>query len=292
MKLEKVILVGVNLSHLDQQVIGFASIFFSISKAEKMIFYHVVDDQTSEKRDLEAAEAKVREKVKAQFADINADQVNVLVEYGNPGELLVNKTRENDIDLILLGRKTSERNKILTSKLINSSGSALLLVPENAKAKISNIVVGVDFSEESHISLTAAISIANALKAEIHCLNIYHVPSGYHTSGKSYDEYAEIMKNNAIKASEKFKKKHQHSRDLNFDFVLDDDTDPADKLYAYAQKIHADLICLGSRGMDNLASVFFDTTAEKIVEYSNYIPMLIVKGKNKNRSLLDAIREL
>lgn len=293
MKSYKTILVGINFSSLDEKVIAFAQVLKAIVKPKDIIFYHAIDPESDFGKQKESdIKVKALEKFKHTFRNNLSDNETFITEMGDPHKLLLKKSGEEDVDLMVLGRKVSERNTILTDSLINSAKSSLFLVPEQANGKISNIVIGINFSEESHQSLDAAVDIAHHTGAEIHCLNIYHVPSGYHTSGKDYNEYAEVMKQNAIKASEKFQKKHQYDIPLNFEFVLDDDTDPADKLYEYAKRTNADLICLGSKGLDNFAALFFDTTTEKIVEFSNHIPMLIIRGKKKGRNLIDVIREL
>lgn len=287
----KKILAGINLSHLDEQVISFTALLSTIMQPATLIFYHVLKG-SDETDTIEVKKTEVKRKVAEAFGETTPESTVFLVESGSPGDLLIKQSKEKDIDLMVMGRQASESNKNFIESLINASESSLFLVPENSTPKITNIVVGIDFSEESHLCLDTAVIIANKTGAEIHCLNIYHVPSGYHTSGRSYEEYSEIMKNNARKEAEKFEKKYKYDIPLNFDFRLDDDNDPADKLYEYAQKTNADLICVGSRGLATIAALFFDTTAEKIVEISNNIPMLVVKAKNKHRSFFDAIREL
>lgn len=295
MKLKKTILAGINLSYMDEKVLVFTKMLKSVIQPEKIVFYHVIEPDPDDVDGLgeEEAKLKVQEKVKKEFAGDWSEKESFTFELGDAQKLLLKQSEEANVDLMVLGRKISERNLILTNDLINTAKCSLFLIPEHASLKISKIVVGVDFSDEAQQGLDAAVSIASQTGAEIHCINIYHVPSGYHTSGKDYDEYAEIMKQNAIKASEKFCRKHQLDRvSLNFEFLLDDDGDPADKLYEYAKSIDADLICVGTKGLDSFAGLFFNTTTEKIVGYSNHIPTLIIKGKDKNRSLLDAIREL
>lgn len=292
MKPNRKILAGLGLSHFDEKVIAFTSLITTIIQPETLIFYHVIEEESKGSASIENKKATIQQEVLQSFGRALPDNAIFLVESGDPQELLHKKSEEKEIDLIILGQKTTEKNRILTDSLINSSESSLFLVPENAVPKISNIVIGIDFSEESHQSLDTATIIASSTGAEIHCLNVYRVPSGYHTSGKTYEEYAEVMKNNAREAAEKFKKRYKYDIPLNFDYILDDDSDPSDKLNEFAQRTSADLICVGSRGLDSFAALFFDTTAEKILEMSSNIPMLIVKIKNKNRSFLDAIREL
>lgn len=294
MKLDRTILAGLNLSVLDQKVIAFSKMVKAVVEPENIIFYHVIQPESD---NLDASNAgsikvKLQKDVESEFGSPLSGAETFVVETGDAQKLLLEKSKDPNIDLMVLGRKISERNKILTKDLINAAETSLLLIPEPAQVKISNIVIGINFSEESQQGLDAAVNIARHSGAEIHCVNIYHVPSGYHTSGKSYEEYADIMKQNAIKDSETFMKKYSYDIPLNFEFLLDDDRDPADKLYEYAKNTQADLICLGSKGMDSFAGLFFNTTTEKIVEFSNHIPMLIIKEKGKSRNLIDIFRKL
>ena len=286
----KTIIAGINFTVLDEKVVPYAALFQSIYKPEKLIFYHVASSEKSGSK-IEETKQAVKTRVEELYGKTLPDSFMVLVESGNPEALLVKKSKDPDTDMLILGRKTHEKNKILTNKLINTAGCTLCLIPDHAVIKISSLAVAVDFSEESKNGLDAAVAIAEESGAKIHCLNVYTVPSGYHTIGKDYDEFAEIMKNNAKKAAAKFQKKFGYKVPLNFGFMLDDDKDPADKLYAFAKKNNADLVCVGSKGMSSFAAIFFDSTAEKIVEFSNNIPLLIVKTKNENRGFFDAIRE-
>src|SRR5690606_38921158 len=138
------------------------------------------------------------------------------------------------------------RNRLLTQALVNGAQCNLFLIPDGTRPKINKILVPVDFSEQSREGLSVAIDLAGELNATIDCLHVYTVPSGYHTSGKDYSEYAEIMKKNAIKEAASFEKKLATSTQLHFQYVLDDDNEPADKFYEYAKQNKADLVCAGS----------------------------------------------
>jgi len=55
-----------------------------------------------------------------------------------------------------------------------------------------------DFLENSVDALEVAAACASASGIlEIRCLRVYHVPMGYYKTGKSYGEFATIMKGHA-----------------------------------------------------------------------------------------------
>jgi nucleotide-binding universal stress UspA family protein len=94
---------------------------------------------------------------------------------------------------------------------------------------------------------------------EIICLNIYQLPQGYTTSGKSMQEFAEIMKKNAQKRYQHFMK--QFSLDgirIAPRFHLDTDDAFAKIIFNIGLIEDVDMIVIGSRGRTNLAAVFLE----------------------------------
>jgi hypothetical protein len=61
------------------------------------------------------------------------------------------------------------------------------------------VLVPVDFSKHSTLALEQAMELANNEQAHITCVNVYSVPSGYSKTGKSYEEFAEIILNHSKK---------------------------------------------------------------------------------------------
>lgn len=284
------LLAGIDFSHSDEKVIALSTLFQTIYSPINLVFYHVIPPEEYESP-ITDIQTKVKQRVEAYLDGDNYGKFDVLVETGDKEALWIEKSKDIGVDLLILGRKTNIDKPFLTHRLINTSGCSLCLVPEHAGTVLKQVVVGVDFSKESKSAVEAALALANNTGAEIHCVNVYSVPVGFYSSGKSYEEYAEIMKQNALRAAEEFRKKMGNSLPLDFDFVLDEDDSPSDKLSEYAAQKNADLVCVGSGGLSPFAAIFFDTTVEKIMDFSKDVPLLIIKDKNKNKGFWEAIRE-
>jgi len=122
--------------------------------------------------------------------------------------------------------------------------------------------------------------------------HIYNVPSGYHKSGKSFDEFAGIMKENAEKKLDKsVKNKDLDVANSKYIFSLDANNNIARKIFEVAENEGTHLIVIGSRGRTGPASILLGSTAEKLTTYSNR-NIIIVKDKRHNMDLFDALMEI
>ena len=168
-----------------------------------------------------------------------------------------------------------------------------MYVPENPKLDLNRILVPIDYSEHSQMAFEIGIALQNQTGAKIMSNHIYRVPKGYYKSGKSYEEFAEIMLENTKADSEKFFKKIGVKEvDFEHTFALDDDPHPADKIYKTASEKNCDLIILGSKGRTAAAAFLIGSVAEKLVYESGDIPLFLVKKGKENLGLLEALFRL
>jgi len=130
--------------------------------------------------------------------------------------------------------------------------------------------------------------IADELGAELIPVHIYNVPVGYSKTGKSFEEFSEIMRLNADKDFKKFVSKHDHP-ELKCEFILDSGESSGRQLLEEAHKMDVDMIILGSRGRTKSAAILLGSTAEKLIEVNNSLPMIIFKKKGETMGFFDAL---
>lgn len=299
------LLVGLDLSEMDDTLISYAEVLSRVCAVSHIYFVHIVRDLEIPDAVLEkfpnlkppppideGLQVTLTQKVKAVFGETKV-LLEVIVKEGHPMEKFSRLAIVKDVDLILLGRKKSLKGSgIVSSKITRRSPCSLLLVPQNPPMTISKILVTVDFSGHSKLSFEAAQFIAKQTGAQIECVHIYEVPSGYHTTGKSYEEFAEIMKGNAIHDFEKFVAKGDFNEVPHCTYLLHERKTKGKLINSLAHEIHADMIVVGSRGRTAAAVMLIGSLAEKLTYLDNDIPMMIVKRKGEIMGVLEAIRRM
>ena len=139
-----------------------------------------------------------------------------------------------------------------------------------------------------------AISVSRKYEGiKIICQNVYTVPGGYHYSGKTYEEFAEVMRTNAEKEYKKFMKDIDHEGvDLEVVYSLDTNDNPVTDIIDFAHENNPGAIFIGVKGRTATASLFIGSRAEQLIQYNNDIPMMVVRPKGKNAGIMDLIREI
>lgn len=284
------VVVGLELGPNDKNLIAYVKQFNLYNRAEKIDFLHIL------------TESEVPQTVLADFPEVETDiDKNYLeaiiretsdakifgAELGHhtvKGDVLRQVLKRSDsaeVNIIILGHKRkSDARHILFKKLARKVNCDTLIVPDGCKPKFKHLLVATDFSAQSEIALKKALHFAASSGAAITCLNIYEVPKGYYKTGKSFIEFAEIMKNNAKAEWEKFITNIDPAAvKLEVQFVLSEDQDKAQLVVEQARQRNADLIVAGSKGHSNLGSFILGSVAESLVESSTEIPVWLSKEK-------------
>ena len=293
-------LVGLNLGNLDKTTIPYAEMLYNTLGGERILFVHVTRKFTIPPMVFEyypdtnlPDNNELLEKMRAEIAEFSgadfAQFANLDVVEGEPLNVFLEQIKQHKIDLLVVGRKRNDKEtRQLPLKLTRKSPCSVFVVPEDSPPKLSKILVPIDFSECSAKALSAAIDIAKASQIkEIIALNVYNVPTGYHYTGKSYEEFAEIMKKNAISEYQQF----LHDIDtkgvlINMHYRLH--KSPAMAIKQFAKEYDVDLIVTGARGRTASAALILGSVTEQLISTTE-IPLFAVKDHEKAMSLLKAL---
>jgi nucleotide-binding universal stress UspA family protein len=293
-------MVGMDLTEMDDILISKMAVLSEILGIKKLYFIHVsknlaLPDEIREKfPDLvapadEAIEAEITTIIKQNNFPENVE-IEVFAEEGSPMTTFLRWAKLKDVDLIIMGRKiTLKGSGSLAKTMAQKAPCSVLFLPERVEMKIpKKIMIPMDFSEHTNMTINFAQKAAEEFDAKIYALHLYEVPTGYHKTGKSFEEFSEIMEDNARKDYEKFiKKNHHHEFDCLF--VLSNKGEPGHLIIEKAKEHHIDLILMGSRGRSASAAVLLGSVAEKLVQVNNEIPMLIFKIKGETMGFFDAL---
>lgn len=300
----KRLLICLDQSDMDDTLIKAAVEYAAFGKADNMYFVTVVKSLqipasvNKKYPDLalpldEEIEIKMHERIKSAFSDITCDCHFDVLE-GDPTHQIIRWAQIKDVDLIIMGKKQYHIGKGITSRnIVNIVHCSVLFVTANSKIEPKSILLPTDFSKASHLAFQKAIKIARIVKAKLTCVHTYEVPTGFHATGKTYDEFAEIMLHHSKEDFDEFIKDEDITMpDIEAEYLLDKHGHPNKLVSEYAHRHHFDLVVIGSKGRTALSSVLLGSVAAKLVDADFEVPILVIKSKEDNLKLIDAILRL
>ncbi len=299
------LLVGLDLTEMDDQLIGYVNFLEQIFSLEMVYFVHVAKDLKLPERIREkypnviapideTIERDIQNKVKSLYQPKEGTEYKIEIKQGDAIKELMNWTEIKNVDVMVMGRKIEmEGSGRLAAKVARTTLCSLLFVPEGFTPKLEKVLVSLDFSNTSGLALDAALTLQEFTNLEIIIHNAYSVPSGYHTTGKTYEEFKEIMQHNALEDAHEFVEKRGLSTDdFTFRLKFDDEDDPGERAYECATELGVDMIIMASRGRTGLASILLGSVAEKMVLYDSNIPLMIIKNKVENLGFFKALMRI
>ncbi|NVJ47422.1 MAG: universal stress protein [Cytophagia bacterium] len=295
-------LVALDLSQMDVYLLKYASMAAKVFDIDTVYFVNVatsleLPEEIHQKYgDVfgpvdEAIEREMQEEIDEHFTLPANCEMKLMVSTGKITDEILKLAKVKVIDLVLLGRKAELSGSGLNSKKIAKSiSSSVIFVTENPPLEWKKILVSIDYSDHSKMAFEIGAAIQKKCGAQLLSNHVYKVPTGYYKSGKTYEEFADIMLENTKKECDNFFRK-MDLEDVDYDhtYALDDDPHPADKIYRTGSEKGVDLIMIGSKGRSGPASILIGSVAEKLVEEGNDIPIMIVKMGKENMSFLDAL---
>jgi nucleotide-binding universal stress UspA family protein len=303
------ILVGLDNTSTDRDLIIAASDLCSISGSKEIFFVNVIHDvdlSDNLKKEfpnliehaLEDRRKEIEKQVSEHFVQPSDSKIklriNILVEQGAVTKTLLKTAQKEKVDLFVLGRKTHREVGILITRIARRATCSLLIIPKGKRADFKTIFVPTDFSDYSRKAMEKAIILArrSAGESKIIVQNVYQVPTGYHYTGKSVKEFAQIMKDNAQKECEYFLSSF-NTKNLTVEriYSLDNNDNMTGVIVKEAKRHKADIIIFGAKGRTATAALFIGSKAEHLVQLNDDIPMLVIRPKGKGAGFLESIKE-
>lgn len=305
-KFEK-ILVALDHSDLDKELIYATSMIAKLAGTKLVKFINVIKDLNVPAaikkefpniiNDALAERKREIEREIDRYYIHNNSKVSVEIKSGQPTKAILQFSASKEVDLIIVGRKNEKPGGgVIISRLARRAACSLLIIPKGFDKRISKVLVPVDFSKNSLDAVNQTIDLLNIdhfPKPKCIAQHVYQVPSGYHYTGKSFEEFAAIMEEHAKKDYAVFAKKFNKTN-LKIEpiYTLDRHEDVISAIYKTAKKIKAGAIVIGAKGITAAASLFIGGSAEKLVQLHSEIPILVVRSKDKQKGLLDILKEI
>lgn len=296
-------LIGLDLSEMDALILPKVFALSKLLGLKKLYFIHIAKDLAIPDEikknfpDLAVPVDETLEKeIQYSLRDIQMPddlEYEIIVSEGKPMLQVLKFATNKDVDLIIMGRKTRlEGSGSLAKTMAQKAPCSVLFLTEDDKVQVpQKVLIPMDFSSHSLLTLSFAEKISQELGASVIGLHIFEVPLGYYKTGKSFDEFAIIMKKHAEDDYRKFLQQNNHG-EVSCLFELKTGKGRAEMIIEHAKKQGADMIIMGSRGRTGSAAVLLGSVAETLVNSNNQIPMLIVKKKGETMGFLDALSKI
>lgn len=176
-------------------------------------------------------------------------------------------------DFYLVGiNKKTEIVDFFSLIFIKNTKQNTLFIPEGTYPKITNILVPIDFSDSSYHALETALEFSKKHNATIEALYSYEIPSSYHMTGKSYAEFATLIRK---EIQEKFLIIEQKLGSfIKLSIQINNQKTISDKISSYANDNNKDFIVIGHN------QNFLGKITEELLGNPISIPFFIVKNQN------------
>ncbi len=311
----KTAIVGLSHTKLDIELIEYVNFLVNTTELEEIYFVHIINlhiptkilaDFPNLEKDA-IAERKVE--VEKVVHDICHEGGKIaysveVIQSSNILKGLLSAIGKFDADMVIIGRLANKnKESVITQRLARRAPCQILIVPEGINKRIEGgvhlktLLVPIDFSEYSALALERALVIARRNKhkheIEIVCQYVYALPSGYHLTGKTEEEFSNIMCENAKESYQEFiadintegvSVRPVYSKDLNDDLTSD--------IRDLAAEIEADGIIIGSKGRTATAALFLGSFAEKLINNTTNFSLLVVRKKKDYEGILDLLKKL
>ncbi len=257
---------------------------------------HIPDEIKNTYQELKSSKENIKKYIDSAIGEHKGlhdfGKYSVEILEGNHLDEILKSILNNDIDMVITGRKPEiKESATFAEKLARKATCSVLTVPCCIFSDFSKILVPVEFSEHCGYALDVATAVAKARNiSEIQAVHFYKVPIGFHKTGKSYEEFAGIMKNNSQKEYEKFIKDiDTKGVNINIKYRLNNKVDKG--ILEMLDETKSDLIVMASRGRNSGMASLLSTGTERVLSHTS-MPLLAVKPKGSGLSLIKALLEI
>ncbi len=298
----KKLMVNLNLDENDINLMAYAGFISQMAKSEEIHFVYVADtfDVPDEIKKIypqlaspvnDAAEERIKELVEQHFKGYGESRLIFKVMEGPPLGRLVSFTKKYDIDLLIVShhKSSSGSNGYLSEKLTRKAFCSVLMVPWHTRLNLEKILVAVDFSEHSINALDIGSAFAKGVEAnEIYILNNFRIPKGYYKTGKSYEDFADVMYENATTKFNSILPKVD-LKGVGIKPYFKRTNNIVQGIHSFAETIDAGLIVVGARGRSgDISAILLGSITEGLIRNLTR-PLLAVKNKGEGLNIIEAL---
>jgi nucleotide-binding universal stress UspA family protein len=276
-------LVCLDLTDIDSHLIDYALFLAGKAGTSRIIFTHVIQayDLTDLKpTELTELQEKVQSRLEARIDRLIKGPVHtrvlVEIEQEDASRRVIEISREQKADLVILGKKYGENRDLRYEKKITEEvESNLLFVPEDALLSTDHILCALDFSEDSKHAFTLALELKGGREAQLSCYYLYDTGSSYFPAStlRSSASFEQRLRKRVKAFLSEFDLKPE---EVPCHIEIDDS-----QTRSHAQRLTdhaASLVIVGAKGDVSSATSVLGNTIKNLRHIDYRAPVLIIKG--------------
>jgi nucleotide-binding universal stress UspA family protein len=299
MEVFKRIMVALDHTYFDRELLAFTSYLTQMAHPEKVYFVHVdrdlempdnllYEEESVKVRNIpkdEAIKTDLEKLVRKYFKEPQPISWQVEVIEGKPLQELLHWSRVKKIDLIITGhKKLSEGSGITARKLAREATCSVLFVPVGQKFPLQQIIVPFDFSGNSDCALKTAVQIVKeTVGASVKAVHVFDVPIM-----NQYEltiDYQELVTNAFAYKKQLFdeylQKQGLKHAGITLELIKNTTGRTASYLSDYAHTQQASLVVMGARGHSGLDAFLMGSVTEKFLALNSTVPTLVERCPSK-----------
>ena len=278
------ILVALDLTSIDADLIKYASFISETLKPEKVYFVHNIKkyeiselfkDQLKDIDLDKLISEELDEKISANFKA--KAETEVLISEDPYTESLINYiAHKYMIDLVIVGNKNKKKGTgVISDKLMRLLKCDILSVPANPELDLSRVWVGTDFSKDSRKTFQLTDILQQQAGAKITAVHIFNVPIQF----TPYLDKEEMIPKIEKHTNEKFQKflSKLGSKPDETRIIRGREASVSEKLISEARKSKAELLVVADKGGNVFSSLLVGSVTDELFNSEMDLPLWIVK---------------
>lgn len=287
------IAVAVDLSNVDEKILRYTQFLAKKLYVKKVSLVHVIPTILSpghadlEMHEILGASFSLKKNIEAKIAETrngifqNGIMTEIAVFEGNPYEDLIGRADYMGAGLVVIGRKKeSDHSGITARRVARDFYGNVLFVPEEATLALQNIIVPIDFSENSSRALRTALELSEKIQnCKVRCVHIVsNIPENYYLDLKMRKELNDKLMNNAENAWKSFLGKNEWTKkSIRIDFIQQTESNISLLLRDFFKTHFTDLVIMGAKGHTAFENFLYGSVTEQLVDNFDDCPVLIVR---------------
>ncbi|WP_027126411.1 universal stress protein [Gelidibacter mesophilus] len=280
------LMVALDLTEMDPILLGYVSFLCKVWNIEHVYFTHNVkhyklydlyDEFIEEGITVEDIVDRGLQRAIEKHYTGSVPHTVLITSDDYTESILTHLAKEYKIDIMVTGNKDElQGTGALSQKLARMLDAHILLVPEEAKHRMKNVLVPTDFSSASARCFAVADSLVQRSGGQIEGLHVYNIPSfffPYINTEKAIDKTKLHLKEKV----KQFRKKYDLRGDIPFKYTDREGLSVVEAIEIHAEKGEFDIVVVSARGGNNITSLFLGSTTNDLLIRNRKMPLLVIR---------------